>query len=187
MGIQDEIEEKLRQGYTPQQLSEMGYKKSTIYKIYNTIKSYTTPINPPKWRIENIGPWPLRGVPGQKTSVNFTFKNTSEKEMYLYRVGIRPEWMKESNEWFAQEVKDLVKPNQKRLFTFLVHIPENIPLDEYETLIGIEAQYLPVSSYSDQTMQTQWSEPVVFHVKHPLTGTKIFKMRQSNADIAANS
>ena len=37
MGIQDEIEEKLRQGYTPQQLTDMGYKRSTIYKVNNTI------------------------------------------------------------------------------------------------------------------------------------------------------
>ena len=174
MGIQDEIGEKLREGYTPQQLNEMGYKRSTIYKIYNTIKSYNTPINPPKWVIENINPRPLRQLPGRKASVSFTFKNNSEKEMYLYRVGIHPEWMEEPNQWFAQEIKDLIKPNQKRFFTFLLPIPQNAPLGEYEILFGIEAQYLPVNSYSDQTMQTQWSEPIVFHIKHPFRGAKIF-------------
>jgi len=174
VGIQDEIEKKLREGYTPQQLNEMGYKRSTIYKIYNTIKSYTVPISPPEWFIENITPSHLRRLPGQKISISFFFKNNSKKEMYLYRIGIHPEWMENPNEWFAQEVKDLIRPNQKRFFTFLLQIPQNTPLGEYEILFGIEAQYLPVRSYTDQELQTQWSEPKIFHVKHPLIGKKIF-------------
>ena len=174
MGIENEIEEHLRQGYTPQQLIESGYKKSTVYKVYKTIKSYTVPMNRPEWAIENIRPMPLRRLPGQKASISLSFKNTSDKEIYLYRIGVRPEWMKESNEWFAQEVRDLIKPDQKRFFTFLLPVPRDIPLGEYEILFGTEAQYLPVSSYMDQLIQTQWSEPLIFHVKHPLTGTKVF-------------
>lgn len=174
MGIENEIGEYLQQGYTPQQLIDMGYKKSTVYKVYETIKSYMVPMNRPEWVIENIRPMPLRLLHGQKASISFSFKNTSDKDIYLYRIGIRSEWMKDPYEWFAQEVRDLIKPNQKRLFTFLIPIPKDATLGEYEILFGIEAQYLPVTSYTDQSMQTQWSEPLVFHVKHPFTGIKLF-------------
>jgi len=182
MGIQNEIEEHLRQGYAPQQLIDMGYKKSTVYNVYQSIKSYMVPVNRPKWVIENITPWPIRHLPGQKMSMIFSFKNTSDKDVYLHRIGVHFEWMKDPYEWFAQEVRDLIKPNQKRLFTFLISIPIEIPLGEYEILFGIEAQYLPISSYLDQSNQTQWSEPLVFHVKHPLKGIKVF-ISHSTEDI----
>lgn len=174
MGIENEIEEYLRQGYTPQQLVDRGYKKSTVYKVHKSIKSYMVPRHPSQWVIENIRPRSLRWLPGQNASIHFSFKNTSNRDIYLYRIGVRLEWMKDPYEWFAQEVKDIIKPDQKRFFTFLLPIPKDIALGEYETLFGIEMQYLPVSSHMDQSLQTQWSEPMIFHVKQPFTGTKVF-------------
>jgi len=175
MGIENEIEEYLRQGYTPQQLIDRGYKKSTVYKVHKTMKSYMVPMRQSEWVIEGIRPFPLRRLPGQNVSISFSFKNASDRDIYLYKIGIRLEWMKKNPyEWFAQEVKDLIKPNQKRFFTFLLPIPKDIALGEYETLFGIEMQYLPVSSQMDQSLQTQWSETLIFHVKHPITGTKVF-------------
>jgi hypothetical protein len=174
MGIQDEIEEYLRQGYTPQQLIDMGHKKSTVYKVYSALKSYVMPTTRPEWVIENVMPWPLRCLPGQTLSMSFSFKNTSDQDIYLYRIGTHFEWMITPYEWFAQDVKDLVKPNQRHLFTFLVPVPRNIPLGEYEILFGIEAQSLPPTGNLDQSRQTLWSEPLIFHVKHPITGIKVF-------------
>lgn len=182
MGIENEIEEYLRQGFTPQQIIDKGYKKSTTYKVYKTIKSYMVPTQQPNWVIENIRPWPLRHLPGQKASLSFSFKNTSDNDMYLYRIGIHSEWMKDPYEWFAQEVRDLVKPNQKRFFTFLLPVPRDIALGEYEILFGTEMQYLPATGYMNQSKQTLWSEPLVFHVKHPLTGKKVF-ISHSTEDI----
>jgi len=78
--------------------------------------------------------------------------------------------------------RDLVRPSQRRIFTFFVSVPREVPLGEYEILFGIEAQYLPVESYMDQARQTQWTEPLVFHVKHPFTGKKVF-ISHSTEDI----
>ena len=39
-------------------------------------------------------------------------------------------------------------------------------------IFGVEAQYLPSTEH--QPLQTQWADPLVFHVKRPLTGVSIF-------------
>lgn len=182
MGIQNEIEDYLRKGYTPQQLIDMGHKKSTVYKVYNALKSYVMPTTKPEWVIENVLPSPLRCLPGNTVSMSFSFRNTSDRDLYLYRVGAHFEWMKNPYEWFAQEVKDLIRPNQRRYFTFLVTVPGDIALGEYEILFGIEAQSLPPINQLDQVRQTMWSEPLIFDVKHPITGIKVF-ISHSTEDI----
>jgi hypothetical protein len=160
----------------------MGHRKSTVYKVYSALKSYVMPTTRPEWVIENIIPWPLRCLPGQTLSMSFSFRNTSDRDLYLYKVGAHFEWMKTPYEWFAQEVKDLLKPNQRRLFTFLVSVPRDMPLGEYEILFGIEAQSLPPTGQLDQLRQTLWSEPLIFQIKHPTTGIKVF-ISHSTEDI----
>lgn len=175
MGIQDEISKYLEEGYKPQQIISMGYKKSTVYKVHETLKTYITQISKPDWFITNIrfNKPNERYLPGEKISVSFNFENTSGKDMYLYRMGIWVEWLK-SDEWYVQDVKYLVKSGQRRFFSFLIPIPDDISLGEYELRFGVKAQYLPVMEYQDQTLQVQWSEPEIIHVKHPLTGNKMF-------------
>lgn len=181
MGVEDEIEDFLRQGYNPQQIIGKGFKKSTVYKVYQTIKSYSMPVNPPQWSIEDIMPWPFRYQPGQNASVSFSFKNSSDRDIYLHRLGLHLEWMKDGHEWFAQEVRDLIRPNQKRFFSFIIPVPQ-IALGEYEILFGAEIQYLPATDYADLAKQTQWTEPLIFQVKLPIKGTKIF-ISHSTLDI----
>jgi hypothetical protein len=173
MGVQDEISKYLQEGYTPQQIIKMGYKKSTVYKVYETLKTYLTKVGKSDWCITNIRFNKPRYLPEEKISVSFNFENTSGKEIYLYQIGIWVEWLK-PDEWYAQEVRDLVKSSQKRFFSFLIPIPNDIPLGEYELRFGIKAQYLPIMEYRDQTLQVQWSEPEIIHIKHPLTGIKMF-------------
>lgn len=181
MGVEDEIEDCFKQGYNAQQIINKGFKKSTVYKVYQTIKSYSMPVNPPQWSIEDINPWILRYQPGQNASINFSFKNSSDRDIYLHRVGLRLEWMADAGQWIAQEVRDLVKPNQKKYFSFIIPVPM-IPLGEYEMLFGAEIQYLPANDYSDISKQTQWTEPLIFHIKLPVTGTIVF-ISHSTLDI----
>lgn len=175
MGIQDEISKYLQDGLTPQQIIKKGYNRSTVYKMYKNLQTYITQINKPDWYVTNISYNKLnkRWLPGKKISVSFYFENTSGKDIYLNRMGIWIEWLK-SDEWYVQEVKALVKTGQKRFFTFLITIPEDVALGEYELRFGIEGQYLPVVEYQDQSLQVQWSEPEIIHIKRPLTGTKVF-------------
>lgn len=171
MGTEDEIQRRLLQGYTPAQLIEEGFKKSTVYKVAQEVKAHLSQTTKSEWRIVNIFPSEPRALPKQKTAISFQFENTSDKDMYLYRVGISSEWM-EKDTWVAQDVRDLIKPGQKRHFNLLLHVPENIAMGEYTMTFGVEMQYLPASEY--QPIQTQWTEPVVFHVKKPLRNLCVF-------------
>jgi hypothetical protein len=171
MSTEDEIASRLLQGYTPIQLINEGFKKSTVYKINQEIKARLMQTTRPEWMITNINPLEPRALPKQTRSLSFQFENTSGKDMYLYKVGISTEWM-ENNTWIAQDVKDLIKPGQKRFFSFLLSVPDNIALGEYSMAFGVEMQYLPANEY--QPLQTQWTEPMVFHVKEPFRNIRIF-------------
>ena len=171
MSIENEITKRLLEGYTPNQLIDEGFKKSTVYKVYQKVRAHSMQTTRPEWVITNINPTEPRTIPGQRKSVSFRFENTSGKDLYLYRIGIWTEWMQDDT-WIAQDVKDLIKSGQKRFFSFLLSVPDNIALGEYAMTFGIEAQYLPITEY--QPLQTQWAEPLVFHVKKPFTGLSVF-------------
>ena len=181
MGIEDEISELLLQGFTPKHLIEQGFSKSTVYKVYQKVKAYSMQKSSPEWLITNIIPLEPRALPGQSLSIRFYFENTSGFDIYVYKVGIWTEWMEEHT-WIAQEVRDLVKVGQKRFFNILLSVPKEIPLGEYSMTFGIEAQYMRSSREYPQ-MQSQWSDPMVFHVKHPLSRTTIF-FSHSTEDMA---
>lgn len=175
MAIQEEISNYLQEGHTPQQIINKGYRKSTVYKVYDTFKTYVTQIGKPDWSIIDIkynNP-NKRYLPRENISISFNFENTSGRDVYINRMGIWIEWLK-PEVWHAQDVKDLVKSGQRRFFSFLIPIPDDISLGEYELRFGIEAQYLPVIGYQDQSLQTQWTDPEIIHIKNPLTGIKVF-------------
>lgn len=176
MGTQEEISKCLQEGLTPQQIINKGYRKSTVYKIYDTFKTYIAQVGKPDWSINgiNFNNPNKRFLPLENISVSFNFENTSDKDMYINRLGIWVEWFK-SGEWYAQDVKDLVKSGQRRFFSFIIAIPGDVSLGEYELRFGVEAQYLPAIGYQGQSLQTQWgTDPVIIHIKHPLAQNKVF-------------
>ncbi len=183
---ENEISKYLAQGYTPQQVINMGkgFRKSTVYKVHKALRTYVANISPPDWVITNtqFDHLDKRYLSGQKVSVTFNFENTSTKDIYLTRIGMQFEWQK--NEWCALDVRDLIKAGQKRFFSIPIPVPisDKIALGEYEYRFGVEAQYLPVMGYQDQLIQTQWSEPEIIHVKYPLRGIKLF-ISHSTLDI----
>jgi len=176
MAIQEEISRYLQEGYTPQQIINKGYSKSTVYKVYDTFKTYVTQIGKPDWSITDIrynNP-NKRYLPRENISISFNFENTSGRDVYINKMGIGVEWLKPET-WHAYDVKDLVKSGQRRFFSFLIPIPDDISLGEYELRFGIEAQYLPVIGYQNNSLQTQWTTyPEIIHIKNPLTGIKVF-------------
>ena len=171
MSTEDEISNRLLQGYTPAQLIAEGFKKSTVYKVNQEIKSQLISTTKPEWAITSVAPSDPRALPRETRSISFQFENTSDKDIYLYRIGIWAEWM-EKERWVAQEVRDLVKSRQKRYFNLLLTVPDNIALGEYSMTFGAEMQFLHTNEY--QSKQTQWTEPNVFHVKKPLRNLCVF-------------
>jgi len=171
MGIEEEIRDHLRGGKTPKELIRMGYSKSTVYKIYRRLSEGEVR--------GTYSPWEIycrfdqeRYQPGQRGNVEFTLKNTSTSDLYVYRAGIQPEWMreKEENEWYAVDARVLLHHMEERKFSISFEIP-NLPFGEYCINFGVEGQYL----YPFKTEQCiQWSEPVYVHIKMPQQDIKFF-------------
>lgn len=171
MALEEDIRSNLLRGIMPQQLIDQGYKKSTVYKIYNEIRTQTINTIKPDWSVENMTFDNRRYLPGQIVPVDFVFRNTSPLDIYLTRIGIQPEWLPEK--WHAQEVKDLIKSGSQRRFAISVPIPNDLALNEYEFRFGIEGQYLPAAQF--QNILIEWANsPVILEVKRSLTGINIF-------------
>ena len=169
MGVEDEILDYLQCGYSPKEVIELGYTKSTVYKVYKKFKAAWHPVTKPVWKIKDIKIFPEKGryLPGERITISFNFENTSDKDLYLYRVGIQPEWCAQEGIWYAQEVRELIKPHKKQRFSLYLEIPEDLPLGEYEVRFGVEGQYLPVDTYQPQ-VGTLWADiPLILHIKYP--------------------
>jgi len=172
MGVEEEIRKLLLDGKTPLELIKMGYKKPTVYKINKLLNEGTIRETYSLWLIENIVFNQNRYLPNQKGIVSFELRNTSDTDLYVYRIGIQPEWLKE--EWIAVDSRSLLHPNEKKSFTVGFDIP-NLSLGEYSIRFGIEGQYLYPSIRGVRGEQyIQWSEPIFIDVKMPSTGYKIF-------------
>lgn len=175
MGIEDDIRTKLLQGQTPKALIELGYKKSTVYKVYETIRQFTNDVNPPMWVIESINfSNGARYMPGAAGQVSFTFRNKAERDLYVTNLGIQTEWLGRQSQWIAQPIRELLKPGQAKFVSLSFLIPADQKLGEYEFYFGIEGQYLPAQSYESTMLTTQWSEPKIIEIKRPSTGITIF-------------
>jgi len=153
---------------------DIGYKKSTVYKVYNIVKAQWFPVSEPEWKVKNITFGKSRYMPSETAHVSFHFENTSGRDLYLYRIGIQPEWGRLNQEWYAQEVRDLLKPRQERFFSFRIPVPANLDLGEYAIWFGVEGQYLPVTDYQTQITTTWCDPPMILHIKHPTTRYQLF-------------
>ena len=178
MGTEDKIRNLLLQGYQPRTLvSEQGFKKSTVYKVYDTVRTFEDNIIPHEWTFENIqinGQNQPRVMPGNMIRMSFSFKNNTNQDFYVVNLGVQPEWMVQENRWICQSFKDLVKPGQSKFVSVSFEVPSNISLGEYELTFGAEGQYLPVQNYGEQSLTTHWTSPIILDVKKPSKGITIF-------------
>lgn len=178
MGTEDKIRNMLLQGYQPRSLvSEHGFKKSTVYKVYDTVRTFEDNIRPHEWTFENIqinGQSQPRVMPGNMIRVSFSFKNNTNQDFYVVNLGVQPEWMVQESRWICQSFKDLVKPSQSKFVSVSFEVPPNISLGEYELTFGAEGQYIPVQNYGEQSLSTHWSNPIILDVKKPNKGMTIF-------------
>lgn len=175
MGIEDDIRYHLLQGATPKTVIEQHhYRKSTVYKVAETIRTFSSNTIPPLWRIGNIrfNKNDSRYMPGEAVRVDFYLTNEASKDLYLQKIGIQTEWMINQGIWYSNSVNSIIKPRDWKYFSISFPVPPEIPLGEYELLFGVEGQYLP--AISQERVETTWSYPQVLNIKHPLSGKKVF-------------
>lgn len=175
MGTEDEIRYHLHQGISPKTLIEQyNYRKSTVYKVADSIRTYSTNTTPPLWTIGNIrfSKINARYLPGEAIRIDFYLQNQASRDLYLQNIGIQTEWMINQGTWYSNSVNSIIRPKEWRYFSISFPIPNEISLGEYELLFGVEGQYLP--AISQERVSTIWSYPQVLHIKHPLTGKKVF-------------
>ncbi len=172
MGVEEEIQQLLLEGRTPKEVIQMGYQKPTVYKIHGILKKGTVTETYSLWCIENIKFSQDRYQPNQSGIVTFELRNTADTDLYVYRVGIQPEWLKEK--WYSITLRVLLHPNEKKQSVIGFDIPQ-LPLDEYGIRFGTEGQYLYPSIRGIKGEQyIQWSEPVFIDIKMPRMRYKIF-------------
>jgi len=185
MGIEDEVRSYLTRGYNPQQIiRQFGFKKSTVYKVYNEQKSSIALVTQASWSAKNISfdrGLDGRYLPGETATIRFNLINQSPSDLYVVRAGVQPEWLQMhlgtgQSEWLVQDGTFMLRPNERRAFRFNIEVPDDLALDEYDLRFGMEGQFLSpnvaVSSYRySPAYYPEWTDPIVFRVQYPLTHT----------------
>ncbi|MCK4402325.1 MAG: toll/interleukin-1 receptor domain-containing protein [Dehalococcoidia bacterium] len=169
MGIEDEIRELLLQGNPPRDLIQRGYKKSTIYKVYNSLTTNSVPISQSTWLVEGITFSRGRFLPGEIAQVSFELRNNSPADLYVYRTGVQPEWLYQENTWYPQELRILVAPGERKKISVSFPIPA-LALGEYEMVFGLEGQFLPPNLRFVPTVNSPlWTTPATIEIKYPVS------------------
>lgn len=110
-----------------------------------------------------------RYLDGDIALISIDFKNISERDMYIDKIGYRIKWL-EPGIWTAYLVRETIRAGDQHRFELKIQIPYGIPLGEYAIEYGIEFQYLP----ADRSLQVQWTNSSdIINIKH-LPKIKIF-------------
>lgn len=169
MGIEDEIHELLLQGNLPRDLIQRGYKKSTTYKVYNSLTTNSVPITQSAWLAEGITFSKGRFLPRDIAQVSFQVKNNSSADLYVYRAGAQPEWLYRENTWYPQELRILLAPAERKKVSVSFPIPD-LALGEYEIIFGLEGQFLsPDLNFAPTGNSPLWTTPATIEIKYPVS------------------
>lgn len=180
MNIESNIRDLLASGYSPQDVIREGYTKSTVYKVYRNLAAQRVPIMLPAWQ-SSVETRKDRYLPGETAVISYSVRNTSGIDLYIYRIGIQPEWLQ--GEWYARESRSLLRPGESQSVVLNVPIVADIALGEYEMRCGLDAQFVgPGAPPSIPAIHTQWTEPFILEIKKPLRGYKVF-ISHSTADM----
>ena len=106
MGIEDDILMRLQQGATPSQLVANGFRKSTVYKVAEALRSLRAPA-PLSLIRDPLHRTALAISRGEIAQLTFVVTNNSGVDLYVFQVGVRPEWLNAS-EWIPSVLRKLL-------------------------------------------------------------------------------
>lgn len=182
MRIEQEIANQLASGMTPQQLIQSGYNKATVYKVQRELRVKQGQIVAPAWRPEwRTNKLDNRFLPGENMLLDWDFRNLSTVDMYVYTAVVQPEWMR--GQWYYSDIRDLLKPGDAKALSWMIPIPSDCALGEWDIRFGLQTQFLEPNPINiNISNQIQWSEPEIVHLKYQKWG-KMF-ISHSIKDIA---
>jgi len=171
MGIEDQIAIRLQQGATPRQLITEGFRKSTVYKVAETLRVHQAPA-PPSPLLVTLATDRDRYLPGETAQATVTLGNRTTADLYVFQAGVRPEWL-EGNTWIPTTQRKLVNPGEAVTVRLAIPVPPETPLGEKELFVGIQGQWLGPDSNSP-SHEIMWAGPLLLRVQRPPGGLKVF-------------
>jgi hypothetical protein len=180
VGIEDDILMRLQQGSTPSQLVAGGFRKSTVYKVAEALRSLRAPA-PVSLVAVQLQPDRARYLPGEVAQLTFVVTNNSGVDLYVFQVGVRPEWL-DASEWIPTVLRKLLGAGDSLTVRFTIPIPSHLDLGEKELFVGIQGQWVGPQSASPSN-EMMWTHALIICVQRPLTGASVF-IAHSVADMS---
>src|SRR5258708_27042170 len=84
MGIEGQIATRLQEGATPKQLIAEGFRKSTVYKVAETLRAHQAPAPPPPLLV-SLATDRDRYLPGETAHATVTLANRTTADLYVFQ------------------------------------------------------------------------------------------------------
>lgn len=170
MGKEDEIALRLQTGATPRQLVAEGLRKSTVYKVAESLRTQQSEA-PLAAITVAMTTDQERYLPGTTAFATLTLGNRSQADLYVFQVGARPEWIPPTD-WIPATVRRLLSAGQSLIVRLTIPVPEDVTLGEKDVFIGIQGQWAGPQSLSPSDVM--WTSAMIVKVQRPRLGVTAF-------------
>jgi hypothetical protein len=171
VGIEEQIASRLQQGAEPKDLVAEGFRKSTVYKVAETLRTHHAPTPAPLVAV-NLVPDKDRYLPGDVAQLRFGLTNYSSIDLYVFQAGVRPEWL-EATQWIPSLQRKLVRPGETLPVRLSLPIPPELALGEKDLFFGVQGQWVGPESRSPAN-EIMWTTPLLLRVQRNWTGATVF-------------
>ncbi len=172
MGIEDQIAVRLRQGVAPRQLIAEGFKKSTVYKVLESLSAAANSPAPRSLLSVHMATDKERYLPGTTVQATFSVSNQTSGDLYIFQAGARPDWLG-PQEWIATTVRKLLAAGASTSIRLSLAVPPETTLGERDVYFGIQGQWVGPHS-SSPSNELMWTNPMILRVQRPPSGLRVF-------------
>lgn len=170
MGKEDEIALRLQGSATPRQLVAEGFRKSTVYKVAESLRTQQSEA-PSAPIVVDLKTDQERYLPGSVALATFTVSNRSQSDLYVFQVGARPEWIP-STDWIPATVRRLLSAGQSMVVRLTIPVPDEVTLGEKDVFFGLQGQWAGPQSLSPSDVM--WTGAMIVMVQRPRLGVTVF-------------
>jgi hypothetical protein len=171
VGIEEQIASRLQLGAEPKDLVAEGFRKSTVYKVAETLRAHQAPTPAPPVLV-SMTTEKQRYLPGDVAQLRFVLTNQSSTDLYIFQAGVRPEWLA-PGQWVPTLQRKLLSPGETLQIRVTLPIPPALQLGEKDIFCGVQGQWVGPDSRS-QANEIMWTNPFLLRVQRSWAGTTIF-------------